>query len=238
MRSLSSLCCLAAATTAMALLVPSNVEGYSTTSSFHRRGLSAVMASSATKSTTLRNVADSNMHDDFSLENNTNEKQPPMTEPQKPKTTTAYTTRRTALQQLVASTVFSTISSTALPLAASASSSSTAAAVVATVGSSLTTPPNSRMTTWPLGKVAFSLLPLAGSYTRRATVMETVVDPDNKSFVTTTAKKGARRKQSGVKDAVDDVSGGEGSGIWTFDQIQGVVNVNVPVRMTVIKVRP
>ena len=26
------------------------------------------------------------------------------------------------------------------------------------------------------------------------------------------------------------------NGIWTFDQIQGVVNVNVPVRMTVIKV--
>ena len=27
----------------------------------------------------------------------------------------------------------------------------------------------------------------------------------------------------------------EGS-IWTFDQIQGVVNVNVPVRMVVVKV--
>lgn len=26
------------------------------------------------------------------------------------------------------------------------------------------------------------------------------------------------------------------SGIWTFDQLQGVVNVNVPVRMTVVKV--
>ena len=25
--------------------------------------------------------------------------------------------------------------------------------------------------------------------------------------------------------------------IWTMDQIQGVVNVNVPVRMTVVKVR-
>ena len=54
---------------------------------------------------------------------------------------------------------------------------------------------------WPLGKVAFSLLPLAGTSSRRATVMETIV-PDS---------------------------------MWTFDQIQGVVNVNVPVRMTVIK---
>lgn len=26
------------------------------------------------------------------------------------------------------------------------------------------------------------------------------------------------------------------NGIWTFDQLQGVVNVNVPVRMTVVKV--
>jgi hypothetical protein len=26
--------------------------------------------------------------------------------------------------------------------------------------------------------------------------------------------------------------------VWTLDQIQGVVNVNVPVRMVVIKVRP
>ena len=50
---------------------------------------------------------------------------------------------------------------------------------------------------WPLGKVAFSLLPLAGTSSRRATVMETIV-PDQ---------------------------------IWTFDQLQGVVNVNVPVRM-------
>ena len=54
---------------------------------------------------------------------------------------------------------------------------------------------------WPLGKVAFSLLPLAGTSTRRATTEECIV-PDT---------------------------------IWTHDQIQGVVNVNVPVRQTVIK---
>ena len=54
---------------------------------------------------------------------------------------------------------------------------------------------------WPLGKVAFSLLPLAGTSTRRATTEETVVP----------------------------------SQIWTHDQIQGVVNVNVPVRQTVVK---
>ena len=56
---------------------------------------------------------------------------------------------------------------------------------------------------WPLGKVAFSLLPLAGTYSRRATVEETI-----------------------VKDL-----------IWTHDQIQGVVNVNVPVRQTVIRLQ-
>jgi len=54
---------------------------------------------------------------------------------------------------------------------------------------------------WPLGKVAFSLLPLAGTSTRRATIEQEV-----------------------VKDK-----------IWTHDQLQGIVNVNVPVRQTVIK---
>jgi hypothetical protein len=63
---------------------------------------------------------------------------------------------------------------------------------------------SARETYWPLGKVAFSLLPLSGTYTRRATVMEEVVPGT----------------------------------VWTMDQIQGVVNVNVPVRMVVIKVRP
>ena len=56
---------------------------------------------------------------------------------------------------------------------------------------------------WPLGKVAFSLLPLAGTSTRRATVEETIV-PNQ---------------------------------IWTHDQLQGIVNVNVPVRQTVIKLK-
>ena len=56
---------------------------------------------------------------------------------------------------------------------------------------------------WPLGKVAFSLLPLAGTSTRRATVEQEIV-PDT---------------------------------IWTHDQIQGIVNVNVPVRQTVIRLQ-
>jgi len=57
------------------------------------------------------------------------------------------------------------------------------------------------LTSWPLGKVAFSLLPIAGTYSRRATVEKEVI-PNT---------------------------------IWTFDQIQGIVNVNVPVRQIVIK---
>jgi hypothetical protein len=61
------------------------------------------------------------------------------------------------------------------------------------------TPPFSRDLNWPLGKVAFSLLPLAGG-SRRATVEECVVPHK----------------------------------IWTHDQLQGIVNVNVPVRQTVI----
>lgn len=56
---------------------------------------------------------------------------------------------------------------------------------------------------WPLGKVAFSLLPLAGTSSRRATVEECIV--------------------------LDT--------IWTHDQIQGIVNVNVPVRQTVIRLK-
>jgi Domain of unknown function (DUF4336) len=67
----------------------------------------------------------------------------------------------------------------------------------------IVTPPPTNDMMWPLGKVAFSLLPLAGTYTRRATVEETIV-PNT---------------------------------IWTHDQIQGVVNVNVPVRMTTIKLK-
>lgn len=117
--------------------------------------------------------------------------------------------RRDAIESLIsiAATVATTaIGSPTTALAAPTSSSelilSSASAAATTVGG-LPIPPQTRSTTWPLGKVAFSLLPLAGSYTRRATVMEEV-----------------------VKDT-----------IWTMDQIQGVVNVNVPVRMTVVKVR-
>jgi len=59
-----------------------------------------------------------------------------------------------------------------------------------------------RATSWPLGRIAFSLLPLAGSARRKTLETEVV--------------KGS---------------------VWTHDQIQGVVNVNVPVRQTVIKLK-
>lgn len=65
------------------------------------------------------------------------------------------------------------------------------------------TPPLTKDLSWPIGKVAFSLLPLAGTSSRRATVEECIV-PDT---------------------------------IWTHDQIQGVVNVNVPVRQTVVRLK-
>lgn len=65
------------------------------------------------------------------------------------------------------------------------------------------TPPYDPDLYWPLGKVAFSLLPLAGTNSRRATVQQEV-----------------------VKDT-----------IWTHDQIQGIVNVNVPVRQTVVRLK-
>ena len=97
------------------------------------------------------------------------------------------TTRRKTLQQMLA--------------AASGITTSPAIASATSTTSMIPIPPQVRSTTWPLGKVAFSLLPLAGSYSRRATVMEELVPGK----------------------------------IWTFDQIQGVVAVNVPVRMVVIK---
>jgi len=68
----------------------------------------------------------------------------------------------------------------------------------------IVTPKYATDVSWPLGKVAFSLLPLAGTSTRRATTQETLV-PNQ---------------------------------IWTHDQLQGVVNVNVPVRQTVVKLSP
>jgi len=73
-------------------------------------------------------------------------------------------------------------------------------AVDLTKSGSATNTTSSRDMSWPLGKVAFSLLPLSGG-TRRATVEETI-----------------------VKDQ-----------IWTYDQIQGIINVNVPVRQTVVR---
>eukprot|EP00804_Cyclotella_cryptica_P019775 CCRYP_009671-RA/>CCRYP_009671-RA protein AED:0.11 eAED:0.11 QI:107/1/1/1/1/1/5/328/561 len=102
-------------------------------------------------------------------------------------------TRRSALQLL-----------SSLPAVLASASSASAGVANALDKTLLEVPTQTRETTWPLGKVAFSLLPLAGSYSRRATVKETIID-----------------------DGIN--------GIWTFDQIQGVVNVNVPVRMTVIK---
>lgn len=79
-----------------------------------------------------------------------------------------------------------------LPTSASALAEATTTLIVPT-------PPVTRDLSWPLGKVAFSLLPLAGG-SRRATVEECIVPGK----------------------------------VWTHDQIQGVVNVNVPVRQTVI----
>lgn len=85
--------------------------------------------------------------------------------------------------------------------AAAAPSTATTSSVVPAATASAPVAASARETYWPLGKVAFSLLPLSGTYTRRATVMEEVVP----------------------------------GAVWTLDQIQGVVNVNVPVRMVVIK---
>jgi len=65
----------------------------------------------------------------------------------------------------------------------------------------LNIPPALPDLSWPLGKVAFSLIPLTGTSSRRATVEECIV-PDT---------------------------------IWTHDQLLGIVNVNVPVRQTVVK---
>uniref|UniRef100_A0A7S2AMT3 DUF4336 domain-containing protein n=1 Tax=Octactis speculum TaxID=3111310 RepID=A0A7S2AMT3_9STRA len=63
-------------------------------------------------------------------------------------------------------------------------------------------PPSEQAYSWPLGRFAFSLIPLAPGE-RRRTVEECVI-----------------RDQ-----------------IWTHDQIQGIVNVNVPVRQTVIALK-
>ena len=90
---------------------------------------------------------------------------------------------------------------TAVTTAASLSPFFHATPANALVPQKVPTPPYDRNLYWPTGKVAFSLLPLAGTSSRRATVQQEV-----------------------VKDT-----------IWTHDQIQGIVNVNVPVRQTVIR---
>jgi hypothetical protein len=102
--------------------------------------------------------------------------------------------RRKLMQQAVLATSTSLFVPNSPALAATASAESPFV---------VPSPPSSRLTSWPLGKVAFSLLPLAGTTTRRATVEETIV-PDT---------------------------------MWTHDQIQGIVNVNVPVRQTVIRLK-
>jgi hypothetical protein len=102
-------------------------------------------------------------------------------------------------RRLVQQTILSAYSSLLLPT----SSAVAAAGAASTESFVVPSPPSSRLTSWPLGKVAFSLLPLAGTSTRRATVEETII-PDT---------------------------------MWTHDQIQGIVNVNVPVRQTVIRLK-
>lgn len=67
------------------------------------------------------------------------------------------TTRRAALQIL-----------SSVPILTSAAAASPASALELK-SAVLPIPPQARETSWPLGKVAFSLLPLAGSYSRRAT---------------------------------------------------------------------
>lgn len=99
--------------------------------------------------------------------------------------------RRSFLSNLM-STAASTTIATLLPIQTSAAK---------TTVNVVPTPAFPSDLSWPLGKVAFSLLPLAATSTRRATVQEEIVPGQ----------------------------------IWTHDQIQGVVNVNVPVRQTVIK---
>jgi len=97
---------------------------------------------------------------------------------------------------------FTTIgSSAAAGVIAATGSPGLASASAVTATPIVPSPPFTKDVSWPLGKVAFSLLPLAGTSTRRATVEECII-PDK---------------------------------IWTHDQIQGVVNVNVPVRQTVVK---
>ena len=107
-------------------------------------------------------------------------------------------TRRNFLSNMAAiSTALATATVPFTPGAGAIDATATATPTAIAIAS----PPFNKDLTWPLGKIAFSLLPLAGTSTRRATVQECIV-PDT---------------------------------IWTMDQIQGVVNVNVPIRQTVVR---
>jgi Domain of unknown function (DUF4336) len=97
-------------------------------------------------------------------------------------------------RQVIISTVISSIASNVIGLTLPAIASQEL------IKPSIPSPKYNPSQSWPLGKVAFSLLPLAGG-NRRATVVEEVVPKT----------------------------------IWTLDQLQGIVNVNVPVRQTVIR---
>jgi len=88
-------------------------------------------------------------------------------------------------------------------LASSSSMSSLLSSTTENTNFVVPTPADSASMYWPLGKVAFSLLPLAGTSTRRATLETNIIE----------------------------------NTIWTHDQIQGIVNVNVPVRQTVIRLK-
>lgn len=131
----------------------------------------------------------------------------------------ASATRRMVLQQMLFTTTIGTSGGMVMATPGSATAASVPTTPVSLGAAAEIT---SRSTYWPLGKVAFSLLPLAGTYTRRATIFETV----------------CAAKDDGRRDGLDiTTSSGMRNGIvWTLDQIQGVVNVNVPVRMVVIKV--
>jgi len=109
----------------------------------------------------------------------------------------AVTKRRGFLRTMAQTATAVTGMAAGLPFIPSAASAS------ATSPYLIPSPAMTKDVSWPLGKVAFSLLPLAGTSTRRATVEECIV-PDT---------------------------------IWTHDQIQGIVNVNVPVRQTVVRLR-
>lgn len=132
-------------------------------------------------------------------------------------------TRRLVLRRIVQTTTIGTsggIMAMAVPGSATAATASTAHAITTVESPAIIT--SSRSTYWPLGKVAFSLLPLAGTYTRRATILETVC-----------AAKGSEERDGVDTTTIYGMTNGR---VWTLDQIQGVVNVNVPVRMVVIKV--